>query len=567
MIPSVVSPDTTSPGERELFERFRDAPGTDGWIVLHSFDLPEHATQVTGEADFVVLVPGGGILCIEVKAHRRVVRNDDGAWLMGQDPPTYRSPFKQAADNSFSIAGVLDRRRREDMAHTIVWSAVFFTHTDFRQTSPEWHQWECVDADELSRTPLIEIVTSILAQAKLKLPRKVREGWPSQKQCEALASTLRPSFEVIQTPGARRREHANELQAFTERQYAALDSMRPDRNPRIIFEGPAGTGKTLLAIEAARRAAIDGEKVLLVCFNHLLGDWLKTQQEFVGENVVISTIHALMLEVAGLAPPSDPSSSFWEQALPDACLATLMDRHEPEAFDVLIADEAQDLLRGEYLDVLDLMVRGGLGDGSWMMFGDFEKQAIYKASISVGSFTEGRVAVPQFSLRENCRNTPRIAEYATLLGGLDPGYARILRPDEGPAPTTLYYEDGADQLEALAETLESLYEAGFTGSDIAILSPRSDGAAFGLSQPWSDRIRRYVVGGSGGYMGATTIHAFKGLEAPVVLLTDIENVDTDSRQALLYTGMTRATDRLVLLASGTVAQDLIELAAKSAAAR
>jgi hypothetical protein len=44
---------------------------------------------------------------------------------------------------------------------------------------------------------------------------------------------------------------------------------------------------------------------------------------------------------------------------------------------MLVIDEAQDLLEDEYLDVLDLLVKGGLAGGRWAFFGDFERQAIY----------------------------------------------------------------------------------------------------------------------------------------------------------------------------------------------
>ena len=48
-------------------------------------------------------------------------------------------------------------------------------------------------------------------------------------------------------------------------------------NRRCLFEGAAGTGKTLLALEFARRCAQSGDRVLLICFNRLLGDWFANE--------------------------------------------------------------------------------------------------------------------------------------------------------------------------------------------------------------------------------------------------------------------------------------------------
>jgi superfamily I DNA/RNA helicase len=38
----------------------------------------------------------------------------------------------------------------------------------------------------------------------------------------------------------------------------------------------------------------------------------------------------------------------------------------------------------------------------------------------------------------------------------------------------------------------------------------------------------------------SSVHAFKGLEAAAVVLTDIENIDDEQAKALLYVGMSRA---------------------------
>jgi superfamily I DNA/RNA helicase len=57
-----------------------------------------------------------------------------------------------------------------------------------------------------------------------------------------------------------------------------------------------------------------------------------------------------------------------------------------------------------------------------------------------------------------------------------------------------------------------------------------------------------------------TIHAFKGLEAPAIVLTDIEAVEGPAMENLFYVAVTRATDRLIVLASvhsrGAIAQAL-----------
>ena len=79
MIPSYLSPDVISRGEKEIFEILSSSPGTEDWIVLHSLNIPQHLTRPHHEIDFVVLAPGYGIFCLEVKSGD--VSRKEGIWI------------------------------------------------------------------------------------------------------------------------------------------------------------------------------------------------------------------------------------------------------------------------------------------------------------------------------------------------------------------------------------------------------------------------------------------------------------------------------------------------------
>src|SRR5262249_14700306 len=144
-----------------------------------------------------------------------------------------------------------------------------------------------------------------------------------------------------------RHEREDELTRFTQEQFAALDAM--EANARVAFEGPAGTGKTFLAIEAAQRAAVAGRRVLFLCFNRMLGDWLRAQNAALSPTVTTETLHAFMLGIASIRPPSRPPDSFWAFQLPELAADKILGDEAFEPFDELIIDEAQDILRDEYL--------------------------------------------------------------------------------------------------------------------------------------------------------------------------------------------------------------------------
>lgn len=545
MIPPVVPEGTPSAGEREIFNELAAHPGAEDWIVLHSLDTAVHVKRVFGEVDFVILVPEVGVLCLEVKATSHV-RRERGIWYYGSSGPDYRGPFKQAAQAMHSVREYV-RKEVPGSDGIIFWSAVCFPYTEFTVTSSEWHPWQVFDQRAVRAHGYPYAILKVLKSARAYLEEKGvswlprdKEG-PSTDDCDLIARRLRPEFEVFESPKSRRHRLREELKRYTQEQMRALDSM--EGNDRVLFTGPAGTGKTLLAIEGARRAASRGKKVLLLCFNRLLQKAIA--DEVKGSDLVVaSTLHRFMLDCAGTSPRSD--TSFWTDDLPDLALDALVEE-EPE-FDLLIVDEAQDILRTSYLAVLDELVKGGLKDGAWFFFGDFEKQQIYGHEVEIDELVrESRPA--RYQLRTNCRNTPHIAQAARYYGRLDPPYDRVLRPDNGVNVRIDHYAGLDEQHDLLVSTLDALYDDGISGEDIVILSPNAKrpAAASLRLEPWSSRIVPFTHGLKG-QIGYTTIHAFKGREAPTVIATDIERVVGLHEEQLFYVATTRAVERLVILA-------------------
>lgn len=568
MIPSLIDPATRSPGEHSIFQKLRDEPGTEGWTVLHSLAVSHHIRQVAGEVDFVVIIPGKGVLGLEVKAARTVTRTPDGLWHIGGDDPEPRGPFKQASEGTHSIRERV-MARSKGLGNVIFWSAVVFTRAPFTVHSDEWHPWQVIDGPAFRAQPLSESLTNVIELARAFLPTCETARWfrpgskePTPQQADAIARILRPDFELVESPKAARANRTEELLRFTQEQFEALDQMR--LNPRVLFEGPAGTGKTLLAVEAAKRAVASGRRTLLLCFNRALGEWLRRESEAIGAALTTKTLHSYLLGAVQTQPPANAQESYWQTELPATALASLLDRSTSEhLFDELIVDEAQDLLHDDYLDALDASLAGGLSAGNWRIFGDFERQALYdRTGVAPESFISQRVGSASiFSLRTNCRNTPRIAEMVGLLARLDPPYSSIRRPDSGIDPDLYFYATRDEQTRLLVDVLKQLRADGFAAEDTVILSRHSgsscaEGAPPALSSRWSP-----IASAAPNSLRYGTIHTFKGLEAPAVIVTDIDSITGSVAEALFYVAMTRATDRLVLLLKSDVRREITALLA------
>lgn len=258
MIPAVIDDETSPPGEVELFALLRDeAP--ESWAVLHSLDLPRHVRQVEGELDFLVLIPGGAAVCLEVKSHQRVLRDTDGLWRLGQDSPTARSPFRQAADAMYSLKTKVSERPA--LASVPFVSAVAFPRCRFELSATEWDSFQVFDEAAITNHGITHCLRRIADGQREKLGGIDRAAWfdpdagePTEEQCEQIVRLVRPRFEQSRSPKARRAEAAGEIRRYTEEQFRALDFHAT--NPRVAFTGGAGTGKTLVALELARRSVL-----------------------------------------------------------------------------------------------------------------------------------------------------------------------------------------------------------------------------------------------------------------------------------------------------------------------
>lgn len=552
-------PDTAPPGEQALYAALAAEADTDGWVVLHSLAIADHVRQVEGEADFVVIVPNNGVLVIEVKSHRRIDILDDGRWKLGNDAPTRRGPFQQAKEAMYSIRGYLEQRHVDLQSIPMVY-AVWFTHVRARTMlpqTPEWHEWQVLDSEDL-RLGASASIRRTVAAGNAHLNDRIQHFssggvGPDASTAERLASLLRPRFEMHVVAGDLRRAREFQLVTFIEEQYRALDAMAD--NQAVLFTGPAGSGKTLLAVEGARREAAQGRIGRLLCFNRLLGRRLTADLKD-NTGLTVGTFHQELLHLAAVQPPPAAGTDFWERELPDRAIGALLDAGDGVVGDFLIVDEIQDIASEPFLDVLDLLVDGGLESGRLLLFGDFVRQAIFETNDGRDLLRRRCPHLVFNRLTANCRNLPRIGYVVNSFSKLESGYDHFRRQDDGIDPTFLPYEAGSDQSAQVVESVRRLRDEGYDLNEMVVLSPlRSGSTAETTTDPWLRQVLHPADGTSPrpGRLRHSTIQAFKGLEAPAAVVTDLDRNRVPNFESLLYVGLTRATDRLyAVIEAGTL---------------
>lgn len=557
MMPSFC-PEDAPPGEKAIYAALQESSDTGGWLVLHSLGIADHVRQVEGEADFVVIVPDTGIVVIEVKSHLSIDRRDDGTWKLGNDATTARGPFQQASEAMHSLRDYLEKKK-VDLRSIPMLSAVWFTGVRARTMlppNPEWHDWQVLDSEDLKLAPAAILRT--LAAGNKHLDGKIKYFayggvGPHAETAERIVGLLRPKFELATVAGDRRRARDSQLITFIDEQFLALDAASENR--AVLFSGPAGSGKTFLAMESARREVATGKRGRLLCFNRFLGKRLASDLAGL-DGLTVGTFHQELLRLAGLDhAPEHSASDFWNEELPEQAMEALIEGGDALASDFLIVDEIQDIATEPYLDALDLMVEGGLKEGRLLFFGDFERQAILENESGRDRLRSRAPYLSSHKLMQNCRNLPRIGYQVNLLSHLQPGYQQFRRLDDGIDPIFHQYQAGQDQSALLVAAIRGLKEDGYELNEIVVLSPQRDGSTAATTRdPWLRQILKPAAGlpARPGQVQYSTIHAFKGLEAPAVVVTDLEHAATvDNFASLLYVGLTRATDRLIALIEAT----------------
>lgn len=350
----------------------------------------------------------------------------------------------------------------------------------------------------------------------------------SDDEYKKIIELIASDFELISAPSAKKGELDHAFLKLTNEQIGLLDYISEQKNATI--QGVAGTGKTLIAKEAARRFSVEGRKVLFLCFNKFLYAYLQHQYPY--ENVTYCNIHTFITQYRTGEDLSSPQ-------LRAAALQKIeWDEFE---YDDIIIDEAQDFDNEEILYFKDYIE---LGEGHLLVFYDKNQLLTTKEVPSWIKDSECKLL-----LTKNCRNTYEIA--VTSYNVIDVELNQKIMMVNGEQ-TSISFVKGAP-LTKLVNLIKLFTgdQYGYEYKDIVILSLKreEESILFNVNKIAGIPISRDR---SNSAVFFTTSIKFKGLESRVVIVTDIDesSFSNEDKKRNFYVACSRATQKLALFVSG-----------------
>ena len=497
-----------------------------------------------GEADFVVVHPQRGVLVLEVKGGGIAYDASLDQWYStdrkGKKNPI-KDPIEQARQGHHTLYDKLcdlpgwDRERYLNIGHAVAFPDIL---ADSRLIRPDL-PFEIV----LDIASLTDLDAALSNAFSYYAGGRGGAGAPDSDRAAMIESLLARSFHITTPLGIELGYEDERLIELTEQQMVVLDLLGARRSAAI--KGCAGSGKTMLAVEKARRLAGQGFQVLLTCFNAPLADDIAQR---VPPNVMVMHFHALckaMALEANIPLGPNKSATFYDEVLPDALLKAI-DQLGPQ-HDAVIVDEGQDFKDNWWIGLASLLRSP---DGIFFIFYD-DNQNLYRGCNDIANV----IGEEPFQLLDNCRNTQKIHQVVSHFhhaGGTLRSKGPLGRP-----PEIVYCKGEKECLHCLQGLLHRLVnQERIHNTNLIILTPRSaDRTAlthglrlgnFTIVHHPPDRPNQIQV---------SSVHRFKGLERQVVLMAELDADSGPHLDNLLYVGCSRARTHLILLVDESIPEE------------
>jgi hypothetical protein len=484
------------------------------------------------EVDLVLVDPEHGVTVVEAKggtlsydARQALWRRREAGAAEVRDPVQQAKRARSVLQRALASAGV------ETASVAFRWVVAT---PECRLEAPgepvldEAQLWDSLAADQLARR--YQRTCGQLEQGEQALGERA----------DHLVAVLRGrSREGRATLAAALDEHEELVRVHTESHRNVLRHF--SAHPHVLVRGGAGTGKTVLALEAAVQYASLGHRVLLACWNVMLASWLRAalreQLRASGSpiadevtddpagRVVVAHVAALAEHAVDGAAPDDDLATWYHETLPEALTPAVTEGE----FDVIVLDEGQDLSELWVLSVSALLSK----HGRWFAFADGQ-QDLFHADAALPDFLE-----VTHELRENFRNSRAIAQFAAQFGEVE------LDCVTGDGPPVRFVAAPVGHVVAKTKEVARKLQRDerLPDSDVAVL--------WLFHNPYKGNPEELTQHAMSGGRVETNSASFKGMERPTVVLgldVDPEKADrADELRRSIYAAATRARSLLLVV--------------------
>jgi hypothetical protein len=462
------------------------------------------------------------VLILEVKGGQ--IEQRDGRWYQN-GVLLESSPLDQA----FSFRKfLLGRFNEENVKPPTIGVAVCFPDTFFEK-QPGQDDLEGLVIGGQDLPYLNKILPDLMIRA-------VPDPWPVKGPWIKLIHALWGETWVPKPClGRRIQAEADERVRLDREQWERLEEI--EENDRMLIRGPAGTGKTLLAVEAALRQAGEGWKVLLVCFTNALGEWLS--KSVMHPNVTCAAIRPFAVRLLGDSAPVTPGaepSDYWNSVSLRAAMDGLP--LEEDRWDAVIVDEGQDFSSEDW----DLVEECARKTGRLWVFAD-ETQAFW-GDRNIPRRIEKRSF--KVRLKRPYRCAPEIQNLADAYAGHGEPDIQLIK--EGVHQGVIRVVTSSEQKVAkqVGKEINRLISEGLAPHDIAVISLRGLGAEENIvyaKELGGHRTVPAAHNDAGSQIICDTFLRFKGLERPAVIVTDLRLV-SDLYEKRMHIATSRAMSLL-----------------------
>lgn len=492
-----------------------------------------------GQADFVVLAPEFGLAVVEVKGSLNVRVGDDGQWYRrienGSEVSIKEPPPEQANRNMHTLVGILKNELFSTTSYFPGLYAFLVAYPNGIVDGPSdmYDHSTIITKKNLHRLGGA-IKKAFRARGNESLGKKFSHD--ITEQAVKILSSQRFRVTSVDTELVANNDEKS-IDELTRHQFAALRGAF--ELPNVSISGPAGSGKTLLAIWKLSALIEEGKNAIYVCFNRSLSKFLSNRYpEF--KNFIYNVDSLFWSLVDDHSNRSN--DEFYSEILPNR----VMDSKDKfnNFYDAIIIDEGQDFGETRVIALYHLLSDNS--ESQWLYFSDNNQDLYGHAS------HEATNAEVSFRLYHNCRNTERINAATN----------KVCRKDIKPMPGLPSGEIPRIKIcksGLMAQKAWSLINDISPDGGAVILSPYKyeKSCMHGLDKAYNLKLTEDInLLGKSGYVFYSTIKSFKGLEARHVVFVDADqpNLNPALTDESLYVAFTRATARMDIVTCNSQAE-------------